>query len=543
MTMPNVQVAFQGGGAKLVNLLAVAEVLESAHDGGEITITRVAGTSAGAIVACLLASGTGIRGAKQALQTNEMEIAAAKLSRINPILALLQTLRGRPFKSMDPIIAWLRKRLQGDSVQPVRLCVSEVSAMRKVNPMELLIVSSDLMRRGSRSAPGDDDAVQAVADSSGVPFLFRTWRGAGYRNVDGGLCSNLPVDFLLDKVHKDGEVLAISFKQLPIEEHDGLLSFLMALVDTSISAGEDKARRALPEANVYSIVTGLTTFDFGTALKDGLGEQYQRIKDETRRWLDRYLSIVSERKMIALDRDPWRDQSPSTAQVMEAVGNYFDALEATRFINYHSARLLVVANSLRTPREVVTVVRDAMEFRLEFSTCEQPIHMIGLSVSEIHPDATLDLKSLVCSINDQSGATVHATLIPMRRTATPEERRVCVCFSKPLPATSGPYKLRYELRGTNFMRDLQLKGEDQIAYYPVRANGPVGKIELIIQVPENYDAEVNERGSGRRPRRLTADELPDSTKYGLKSLGFVAEDIEKTRDLWHMIVRTGPRVD
>lgn len=52
-----IQVVFQGGGAKLCLLMAVAEVLQKYQSAGRIEVRRVAGSSAGAIAAVMLASG------------------------------------------------------------------------------------------------------------------------------------------------------------------------------------------------------------------------------------------------------------------------------------------------------------------------------------------------------------------------------------------------------------------------------------------------------------------------------------------------------
>src|SRR5262249_12070282 len=51
-----IQVVFQGGGAKLCALMAVCDVLKQYHAENRIEITRVAGSSAGAIAAVMLAS-------------------------------------------------------------------------------------------------------------------------------------------------------------------------------------------------------------------------------------------------------------------------------------------------------------------------------------------------------------------------------------------------------------------------------------------------------------------------------------------------------
>jgi predicted acylesterase/phospholipase RssA len=51
-----VQIVFQGGGAKLCALMAVCEVLHAFEKEERITVTRLAGSSAGAIAAAMLGS-------------------------------------------------------------------------------------------------------------------------------------------------------------------------------------------------------------------------------------------------------------------------------------------------------------------------------------------------------------------------------------------------------------------------------------------------------------------------------------------------------
>lgn len=532
-----VQVAFQGGGAKLVNLLAAAQALEEAHQEGTISIRRVAGTSAGSIAACLLASGTGIANARQSLRTPELFAIADSLSAFNKWRALWRACNGNSIHSLQPILDWLDARLRGKSPNSIRRTIEGVTAMRPDGQqIELLIVSSDLANRGSKLAPASDSVMAAIADSCGIPFVFKTYHD---QDVDGGLCANLPVDFLRDQKHEDSEVLAISFAAQPIPglaESKTLLGFLLAITDTAIAAGEQKARDSLPEANVFSIATDLNTFDFSTAMRAGLGEQYERILRDARDWLASYVSI-REKRALTLPLDPWRDSSEATVHVMTELGRYFEQLEEERYIHCHRARLLVVANSLRTPDDIVSGSKDAIELQIEFSIEDQAVHMLGMTVTQMHPESVLDLATLFCTVTSGEAETVRATLIPMHRPSSRADRRVCVCFAPPLPPRSGPYKLHYGLRGTNFMRPLQLGKADSVSYFPTRTRAPVSRMELILQVPEGFKLEVSQRGKASNPRALVPDEMPRGESYGLRSYGFRADNVEKTEDLWQMEVK------
>jgi len=341
-------------------------------------------------------------------------------------------------------------------------------------------------------------------------------------------------------VQEEGEVLAISFAPQTTDPHNGFLKFVSALVDTAISAGEDKARQALPDPNVFSIVTNLKTFEFKRAVSEGLGELYERIKRDTRDWLKNYISFRA-RRVLALTHDPWKDKSPSSAFVMEAMGRYFEQFEAKRFILYHSAKLLVIANSLGTAADIISENVDSTRLELTFSACDDAIHMMSLSVTQLSDESSLNAATLICEINDPDGNEVSATLIPMRRSSKPSERQVCVCFSSPLPPNSGPYSLRYSIRGGNLMRELQIAGRDEIAYLPVRAkNHIVQALEIILQVPEKILLKISEEGSARNARILRTSSMPDAGVYGLRSYGVAAESVGQT-PLWKMVVQTSER--
>ena len=50
------QLAMHGGGAKIVALMAAVQAVQDLEAAGEVKITSVAGTSAGAVIACLFAA-------------------------------------------------------------------------------------------------------------------------------------------------------------------------------------------------------------------------------------------------------------------------------------------------------------------------------------------------------------------------------------------------------------------------------------------------------------------------------------------------------
>jgi predicted acylesterase/phospholipase RssA len=101
-----VQIVFQGGGAKLPLLMAVAEGLQAYATAVEATvevearakkieITRVAGSSAGAIVAVMLASGKPIGTYKEAVK--RLGRKYLDKTKINNIIGMSQVIFGASY--------------------------------------------------------------------------------------------------------------------------------------------------------------------------------------------------------------------------------------------------------------------------------------------------------------------------------------------------------------------------------------------------------------------------------------------------------------
>lgn len=531
-----VQVAFQGGGAKLIGLLAAAEVLEEAHNKGVIRITRVAGTSAGSIAALILASGTGIKRAKEMLNSDEMRAAAKHLSKPPTTLQLLRMLRGKPLKKFDSVIHWLGRVLQGDSASVPDRTIAQVSQMRSDNQMELLIVSSDLVNRRSRHADPGDSALGAVEASSGMPFIFRTWRGGGYEKVDGGLCSNLPVDYLLSRESEYGSVLAISFQRSTSKRHDTFFGYLSALVETAISEAENRAKEAIPRENIFSISTHLTTLDFKEAVDNKvLIDHYGLIRSEAKNWLDTYLALIS-RQIKVLGIDPWSDQSANSKYALSQFGEYFAANEKGRTITYHRVRMTVSARSLSESANTIGEATDFMRLEISFSTDGKPVQMLSIAIAEVDEYASLDARTLRCNVSDAAGKTLAVTFMPMLRSSDSLDRSVAVCFHEPLPENSGPYTLDYIIRGSKLLRPLQTSGIDMVAYVPTSASGPVGELQLVVQVPEGIAVGRSFSGNAKHPRWMDERELPLEVPTGLVCFGCTASDVQGTTSsaIWHL---------
>jgi NTE family protein len=192
---------FEGGGVKGI---ALAGAFRALTDRG-YQAQCVAGTSAGAITAALVAAGYGGSELEQIVLEKmhfpdfEDRGFGDRLGRVGQIAEFV---RRRGIHSGDYFLHWMRDRLKekgvttfGDLRDPnasdpkrryrLRLIASDLSERR------MLVLPDDAARLGRQ--PDQLEVAEAVRMSMSIPVFFRPVTANGHQIVDGGLLSNYPI--------------------------------------------------------------------------------------------------------------------------------------------------------------------------------------------------------------------------------------------------------------------------------------------------------------------------------------------------------------
>jgi hypothetical protein len=171
----DVQLVFQGGGAKLSALLAAAAAVQEAQTRGLVNLTRVCGTSAGAIAAAILATGLPVSDFRNRLRDRGdryLKWINADVGKVGIGWALA---RGQPFLSE----AGFRKVLWD-------LFDHDTGRIESFDQLKipLTVVAADI-RNGRRVSysrtSGDRPLIDALVDSAALPLVFRG--GAGDHHI------------------------------------------------------------------------------------------------------------------------------------------------------------------------------------------------------------------------------------------------------------------------------------------------------------------------------------------------------------------------
>jgi NTE family protein len=211
--MPFADLVLEGGGVKAIGLVGAVSVLE---DTG-FQFSRVAGTSAGALVGALIAAGMSSQQLIELMRHLDYKSLedGGRLARLGAVGESLSALFEHGAFRGDYLHEWVLRQLASLGVHTwadLRCPGSDDST-----PMEeryrLVVIASDISRGKMLRLPWDyaelcglDPDKQLVADavraSTSIPFFFAPVRldcGGGHDEhtitlVDGGLLSKFPVD-------------------------------------------------------------------------------------------------------------------------------------------------------------------------------------------------------------------------------------------------------------------------------------------------------------------------------------------------------------
>lgn len=261
---------FEGGGVKGVAYCGALHVLES-HDVMP-GVERVAGTSAGAITAALVAAGytsAELTDAMLALDFRDFEDGHEGIVR--------ELLHYGWFKG-NAFLEWMRDRVKA-KLGSADATFAELAAARHV---DLRVVATNLATRSaqvfSATTTPSVPVAEAVRMSMSIPLFFAAVTYAGAVHVDGGAVWNYPIE-MFDDPEPAPATLGFRLDNLhappppPVEIHD-LAEYAKGLWETIMNAQGGFYARS-PEDIRRSVVIddlGLraTDFDLTTAQKKAL---------------------------------------------------------------------------------------------------------------------------------------------------------------------------------------------------------------------------------------------------------------------------------
>ncbi|SDY55807.1 NTE family protein [Evansella caseinilytica] len=258
--MLKVDGVFAGGGIKAFSFIGALQVL----DQKKIFFERLAGTSAGAIVATFIKAGYTSEEISQLLDDLDLQqlLDPKKRSIIFPFYRWLRLYKKMGFHKGDALEHWLYTALKKKNV--VTFADLPTGALKIIasdlSNSQLLVIPDDLPRYGL--VPERFSVAKAVRMSCSFPFFFEPVKltsssGKSAVIVDGGVLSNFPLWLFLKQPEKKrkrpvlGFRLATSADRLEPRQINNAFSLLHSMVEAMWQAHD---QRYISKAQAENIV-------------------------------------------------------------------------------------------------------------------------------------------------------------------------------------------------------------------------------------------------------------------------------------------------
>ena len=256
----NIDLVFSGGGVKAIAFIGVVEALEERG----IKVRRIAGTSAGALVGALVASGYTSYEIKNMLPTLSQLFFKEnnQTSRVPSWFRWIRLYWRKGLYTGDGLLDWLDLKLREKGIQTFddlpygsfKMVASDLTAGK------MIVLPDDAAYYGKN--PQEMGVAKAVRMSASLPFFYQPVRWMRNKKVhlivDGGVLSNFPI-WLLEENGCTKEVPIVGFqlqaadKKEPERKISNVIELYSALFITMKEAHDAKHVEKIAKKNVLII--------------------------------------------------------------------------------------------------------------------------------------------------------------------------------------------------------------------------------------------------------------------------------------------------
>jgi hypothetical protein len=189
--------------------------------------------------------------------------------------------------------------------------------------------------------------VDALLESAGLPFCFRTWKSAKY--FDGGICENRPIAARSGGEKQFGRVMAFSFNQVWPGVPDSVVKFALSLLDLAITHSVEMAKVRIGPGSVCQLAScGLAPSTLGRRGNFSLTKRrFSESVEQVKSWVEKFATTVRWNETAELSEDLWtQSQSDELRKMMRQIGRIYRRYHARNLIHYRRVKLWVTLSSL-----------------------------------------------------------------------------------------------------------------------------------------------------------------------------------------------------
>lgn len=519
MQNQSVQIAFQGGGARLAAIIAAVEAIDELRVNQLINPVMVSGTSAGAVGAVLTSISIGA--AKHVaeylgrLPSKEIEMALPPLSKISwprKVGALGKVAFGMPLTNDN-----LLRKLLVDCLSGVGITKdTELGAL----PIPTKVIAADIRHADKMVYFGKAKVIDSLMNSMSLPGIYSMPKARGRDNsiVDGGLFSNLPIEELDYEPDREDEFvpkIAISFK-----EHDygpyaeKTLKYLGQVLSAVIDEKVRASIRKIGEENVCLVDTPLSLFDSHKITEHILGDCHNTAKKSVFDFFDRWLPEQRDLR-LEFSRSGEYSDTRRLNDIVETLNQYADAQRPKlNSVTVDHIEMTITAHSLdcKDPAQEIDHNRDdTVEFEVQVPEGESPISCMRFQFFTV-VDLRARLEDIDWSASNGRGEALKFYKFPIY---SKEGRLIqyVLVFDPPIgdkTTEPGPYKIYYTQKISGLCWNLIEKKWDAYAQ-SCGSFGFAKKIDITYCVPKRIKlapAGILDEDTFLKAMELEKDEFP-----------------------------------
>lgn len=477
-----VAVAFQGGGARVIGLLAAAHALSELEQSLDLKVRAVSGSSAGTIPAFLLAVNADFDKVKDAIRRLEPSIKSyfPQVKGWNVYLKILQfIINGNPVYNQRKLKRIIEAVIKDAGIDPDTK-IADLNTYRSMH-----LVYSNVYMASLEEAPQSETISDAIFKAVSLPLVFSTYNDlAGGQHADGGLLDNLPTDVLIQNRTDPGPVFAIGFPAEKNNKPASAWEYMYSLASSGIQYRIASAKKAVGQDMVLDLDTQLGTLDFHKIVNIGIEEEYPYLKEQTRSFFKAYLS-GSETFKDPFSENKGKAPTLKLMSVEKSIYNFvLDSLTDLKGINSF-LNMRVNAYSLINPRDYDEII---IEQLIEFPDWR---HVKGLILPII--DGNGYLSGIECHAyrGGPDGQEIKFEQIPIYQgkdsiNYIPKNPKAIILLLKEKHSNligNSIYLIKKEIR-YGFMLPLKDQGQD---YLSVRCHyRPTKRVSIALNVPREF---------------------------------------------------------
>lgn len=487
--MREVRCIFQGGGAKLVTLLAAAEVLEEYEASGKISVKEVAGTSAGAIAAYAFAHIKPMETLRSRMKASAQGLVEHFSSMPGRFRMMYSIYKGNPIFDEEKLHRFLRDTFSETKSDRLKISDARIPVYIRV---------SDIKNgRNHTYKPSDNIGIEdALSDSCAIPLVFRS-HSSNSQYVDGGITSNLVGHEIFSQ--PAANVIAFSFPQGDPYKFKDVKSYFTSITSTAIDASIFEARSKIEEKGgfVCNLPNDFKTFDFKEALHKGLDEDnFKATKTLIRVEIDKALRHFERKdEELDLEKDLKRVQIFANTIIRKAA-------EVFSYSVSHCS-IVCIAQSFESSREER---RDIVLKEVSILSKSDGIFSFRLGIGR---QEAYDLgRDIRWDVRDRNGKSLSATHEVVE--SVQGGSRVwhsCFVLDEQLPAALTPIKVKLMTSHLGLMKEL-LTGGTEWARAVCSQEDSVQKQDFVFAYPKKSgtfmmtDLLENYRRASQKPDNL-----------------------------------------